>query len=686
MRQPVPFGKYLLLDRISVGGMAEVFKAKSYGVEGFEKVIAIKRILPSIGEDREFIKMFVDEAKIVGQLAHANICQIFELGRIDGSHFIAMEFIWGKDLLQIQNRLRKLGQPLAPAMSAYLIAKACEGLDHAHRKKDAMGRPLEIVHRDCSPQNILVSYEGEVKVIDFGIAKAASRSSRTMAGVLKGKFSYMSPEQVRGLPLDRRSDIFALGTVLYECVTGEKLFQAETDFATLEKVRNVDVASPRSVNPAVPPELERIILRALARDAEDRYPWCSDLAADLQQFLMSQDVVYTAKTLASWLRETFAADMARERRQLDEYKQLGREGAPPPGTPKLDVVSAFGPAGAPEGEATVLGAPAFTMSDDAPMGDALDDEGGPTGVDAEPVGRAAPNQDFTEEAPTEIFGGLGDVAKLAASSAGAPARPRVDPAAAAAAAAAAGHVRGPAHVSLVGAAPVAVSSVPTRRPRARRGRRRRRPPWPRRGRWHRRRPRVGGRRGPPTPPQRPVPRRARGPAHDADPAGDRHRGRSADRARGRRRRRADGGAGWRRRRRHGAGPAPLDPPPRRAHRRRPGRGGAHRRRGGRDVGDARRAHRRGHRRRAAGGRPGRRRAGLDRRARGRRRRTVGRRHGGRGAARRGAARRAPRRPPQPPGSRRRRPAAASAGRRRGRPRRGLPAGVLQAVGQRQHRR
>src|SRR5262245_32065072 len=167
--------------------MAEVFKAKSYGVEGFEKVIAIKRILPSMGEDRDFIKMFIDEAKIAGQLSHANICQIFELGRTDGSHFIAMEYIWGKDLLQISNRYKKLGQLMPVDMACFVVSKVCEGLDYAHRKKDAMGRPLQIVHRDCSPQNVLVSYEGEVKIIDFGIAKAASRSSRTQAGVLKGK-------------------------------------------------------------------------------------------------------------------------------------------------------------------------------------------------------------------------------------------------------------------------------------------------------------------------------------------------------------------------------------------------------------------------------------------------------------------------------------------------------------------
>ncbi len=193
-----PFGKYVLLERISVGGMAEVFKAKAFGIEGFEKLVAIKRILPTLAEDGDFIEMFIDEAKICGQLNHVNICQIFELGRVGDSHFIAMEYVWGKDLLQIQNRNRKLRTTMKPVMAAWVGAKMCEGLDYAHRKKRR--RQLNIIHRDISPQNILISYEGEAKIIDFGIAKAATRSSRTQAGVLKGKFGYMSPEQVRGLP------------------------------------------------------------------------------------------------------------------------------------------------------------------------------------------------------------------------------------------------------------------------------------------------------------------------------------------------------------------------------------------------------------------------------------------------------------------------------------------------------
>ena len=429
VRQPVPFGKYLLLDRISVGGMAEVFKAKSYGVEGFEKIIAIKRILPTMGEDRDFIKMFIDEAKIAGQLAHANICQIFELGRIDGSHFIAMEYIWGKDLLQIQNRLRKIKQQMPVPMACFAIAKVLEGLDYAHRKRDPLGRPLEIVHRDCSPQNVLVSYEGEVKVIDFGIAKATSRNSRTMAGVLKGKFGYMSPEQVRGLPLDRRSDIFALGTMLYECLTGERLFQGETDFSTLEKVRNVDIQNPRSINPNIPEVVERVILKALAKDVDDRYQWCSEMLADLQQFLMTQDVVFTAKTLSGWLKEVFTGEIEKERQLLEQYKRVGRDGliaGVPSAEAKVDVVETFGEAGVPEGDATMLGSPSFDDLEQAvaasvapEMSPAAPPQRGPASpapakVQAKRKGADDDDGDFGEEAPTEIFGEIDNPPKPAA--------------------------------------------------------------------------------------------------------------------------------------------------------------------------------------------------------------------------------------------------------------------------------
>ncbi len=323
MRQPVQFGKYLLLDRISVGGMAEVFKAKSFGVQGFEKVIAIKRILPSMGDDEDFISMFIDEAKIAGQLAHANIGQIHELGEVDGAHFIAMEYIQGRDLLQLQKRYRKLKKKGLPVGTAcFIVMKVCEGLNYAHKKRDVLGADLEIVHRDCSPQNVVVSYEGEVKLIDFGIARAASRSSRTQAGVLKGKFAYMSPEQVRGLPLDRRSDIFSLGTILFECLTGERLFNAESDFSTLERVRNAEFDRNAMKKAGVPPAAEAIVLKALSRSTEDRYQWCSEMRTDLANFLRTIDTPYTSRSLGQDMRDVFAKELRRDMELLDSYAKI----------------------------------------------------------------------------------------------------------------------------------------------------------------------------------------------------------------------------------------------------------------------------------------------------------------------------------------------------------------------------
>jgi serine/threonine protein kinase len=224
LNQPIQFGKYFLLERINMGGMAEVFRAKAYGVEGFERLVAVKKILPSISEDKEFIRMFIDEAKIAVQLSHANIAQVFDLGRVGGSYYIALEHVHGRDLRALYDRCREKSAPMPVAQACFIIQKVCEGLDYAHNKRHENGDELGLVHRDVSPQNVLVSFEGEVKIIDFGIAKAAGRCSRTQAGILKGKFAYMSPEQERGQAINRRSDVFSTGIVLYELLTGKRMF------------------------------------------------------------------------------------------------------------------------------------------------------------------------------------------------------------------------------------------------------------------------------------------------------------------------------------------------------------------------------------------------------------------------------------------------------------------------------
>jgi eukaryotic-like serine/threonine-protein kinase len=324
LNKPTPFGKYYLLERINVGGMAEVFKAKTLGVEGFERIVALKRILPSIAEDEEFITMFIDEAKIAVQLQHANIAQIFDLGKVDDSYFIALEYVNGRDLRGIFDDQRKLGQVMPMPQVCHLIMQLCEGLDYAHNKRDVQGRDLNLVHRDVSPQNVLIGYEGEVKLIDFGIAKAAGKASKTQAGILKGKFGYMSPEQVRGLPIDRRSDIFALGIVLYEMLTCERLFIGESDFSTLEKVRNVEIIPPSSFNSDIPDKLERIVLKALEKNVEDRYQNAIDLHDDLQMFMHSVGQFASRKDLSAWMKRTFADDIpqASESAEFEEVEEI----------------------------------------------------------------------------------------------------------------------------------------------------------------------------------------------------------------------------------------------------------------------------------------------------------------------------------------------------------------------------
>ncbi|HEX2675058.1 MAG TPA: PEGA domain-containing protein [Polyangiales bacterium] len=340
MKQPIPFGKYFLLERVNVGGMAEVFKAKATGVEGFERLVAVKRILPSIAEDEEFITMFVDEAKIAVQLTHANIAQIFDLGRVDGSFFIALEYVHGKDLRAIFNRGRQRGELLPVPMSCYAIMKVCEGLDYAHNKRDASGGFLNLVHRDVSPQNILVSYEGEVKIIDFGIAKAAGKAGRTQAGILKGKFGYMSPEQVQGMEIDRRSDVFGVGICLYELLTGERLFVGESDFATLEKVRNVDIMPPSTYNRRVPEELEQIVLKALARDREERYQTAMQLHDDLQSFMYTSGNFFSRKDLSLYMHRVFTEEIDKENARDQEYASMhvGLEEAEPTGLHAFDEI------------------------------------------------------------------------------------------------------------------------------------------------------------------------------------------------------------------------------------------------------------------------------------------------------------------------------------------------------------
>jgi len=312
---PQKFGRYFLLQKIAMGGMAEIFRAKSIGAEGFEKDIVIKRILPHFTEDESFVSMFKDEARVAAKLAHANIVQVFDFDSVDDLFYIAMEWIEGKDLKRVLDTGAKQGKPLSIAQSVFIITETAKGLHYAHAREEK-GVSLGIVHRDISPHNVMVSYEGETKLMDFGIAKAASRSTKTRAGTVKGKCAYMSPEQARGKQLDGRSDLFALGVVLWEMLTGKRLFVGETDFETLNNVLKAEVPPAHELNPEVPESLDRIVLKALARDRDERQATVGEFIKELNQWFYSSVPDIDAVNLKAYMHDLFADDIRKLRDEI----------------------------------------------------------------------------------------------------------------------------------------------------------------------------------------------------------------------------------------------------------------------------------------------------------------------------------------------------------------------------------
>ncbi len=316
------FGKYQLLKKIASGGMAEIHLAKQRGMEGFEKIVIIKMILPHLTGNQEFVQMFLDEARLAAKLTHPNIVQIFDLGRAAGTYFIAMEYIQGENLRAISKACRKQKQVIPLQHTVKAISQACEGLYHAHAKTDTMGNPLNVVHRDISPQNIMVSFEGLTKVVDFGIAKAATQYQETRSGVLKGKYAYMSPEQCTGRPVDARSDLFALGIVLWELATGTRLFKKSSELMILKEITEGVVTPPRQVNQQIPAELEAIILKALEKDPDKRFQDSLQMHLALEEFLKNQGLTSSTVHLAAFMREVFK-DKLDSLRKIEQAQQSG---------------------------------------------------------------------------------------------------------------------------------------------------------------------------------------------------------------------------------------------------------------------------------------------------------------------------------------------------------------------------
>ncbi len=319
------FGKYNLLAHLATGGMADILLASHAGIGGFEKLLVIKRILPHLAREQHFIEMFFDEARIAAMLNHPNVVQIFDLGCVDNQYFIAMEYLPGESLAMVIKTARTRNEPLPPHLAAGIILQAAEGLHHAHTAVSPDGRPLCIVHRDVSPQNLFVLYDGGVKVVDFGIAKAAMRSTTTRTGTLKGKYSYMSPEQINGMALDARSDVFSLGVVLWECLTMRKLFRQEGELKLLQSITNEDAPSPATVNPAVPEPLCRITAKALARDRDQRYASAQDLRLALAQYLKTVEEDADTVAIGRFMRRIFAERIEKKRQLIEDARESFRD-------------------------------------------------------------------------------------------------------------------------------------------------------------------------------------------------------------------------------------------------------------------------------------------------------------------------------------------------------------------------
>jgi len=273
--------RYRVVEKIAAGGMAEVFRAESAGVEGFKKTVAIKRVLSHLSEKKQFIGMFLDEARLSAHLTHSNCVQVFDIGMGDNTYFIVMEYVDGSDLKTLIEYTKSAGRPFSLEEACLICVKICEGLSYAHNARDGRGQPLNLVHRDMSPPNVLITRYGEIKIVDFGLAKANSQLERSEPGIIKGKFGYLSPEAAYGQVVDSRTDIFAVGIILWEILAGRRLFLGETDFATVQQVQAAVIPSIRDFNRACPESLERVLQKALAREPSERYQTAAELGRDL---------------------------------------------------------------------------------------------------------------------------------------------------------------------------------------------------------------------------------------------------------------------------------------------------------------------------------------------------------------------------------------------------------------------
>src|SRR5690606_8223703 len=300
--------RYRVIERIAAGGMAEVYRAESAGLEGFKKTVAIKRVLPHLAEKKEFIGMFLDEARLSAHLNHSNCVQVFDIGAGDDTYFIVMEYVDGSDLKAGLEYTAHQERAIDLTQALYICCRICDGLAYAHEARDNRGRLLGIVHRDISPPNVLMTRNGEVKVVDFGLAKANSQLEHSQPGIIKGKFSYLSPEAASGQKVDMRADLFAAGIILWEMLAGRRLFMGETDLQTVKQVQVAQVPDIKKFNPNVLPEVERILAKALAQDPAKRYQSAREMGLDLTHVLFAIGKPVSAFDIAA-----LVSDVVKER-------------------------------------------------------------------------------------------------------------------------------------------------------------------------------------------------------------------------------------------------------------------------------------------------------------------------------------------------------------------------------------
>lgn len=314
------FGNYALVGEIAVGGMAEVFLGIRRGLENFLKVVVLKRVLPHFSTNEQFIRMFIDEARIAARLDHPNIVRTYEFGEVDGQYFTVMEYLPGEDLRSVLRELSHAKQWMPLHLATGIVMQLCAGLHCAHQLTDTTGHPLNLVHRDVGPANIIITYGGEVKIIDFGVAK--TNTTATATGTIKGKLAYMPPEQILASGVDQRSDIFSVGVVLWELLTGRRLFGRTTDAATLYAIMHDRVAPPSRYRPEVPRELDAIVMTALSRNPDDRYATAEDMSDALEQF-MARQAKYDPRALAAIVEDLFGTTRANAKRAISQTRSLG---------------------------------------------------------------------------------------------------------------------------------------------------------------------------------------------------------------------------------------------------------------------------------------------------------------------------------------------------------------------------